>query len=256
MGRLRLRAENGQPLVIAHRGASGERPENTLSAFERAADRGAPWVELDVQLTRDDQLVVIHDPTLDRTTSGHGLVRDHTLAELDQLDAGGWFAPAYAGERIPTLAAVLAWARKRGTCVDVEIKNGPIFYDGIVERVLATIHATGTVDQALVTSFDHHAVAHLRQLNATIATGLLYAARPLDPVDLARRAGADVVLPQCAYVVADDVRAVHAADLGFATWATSDPALLARLAALGVDAVATDHPTRGQSASPTMVQPA
>ncbi|MBV9354252.1 MAG: glycerophosphodiester phosphodiesterase [Chloroflexi bacterium] len=256
MGRLRLRARNGQPLVIAHRGASGERPENTLAAFDRAADLGAPWVELDVQLTRDDQPVVVHDPTLDRTTDGRGRVRDHTFAELERLDAGRWFASAYAGERIPTLAAVLAWARRRGIRVDVEIKNGPIFYEGIVERVLATITATGTADQVLVTSFDHHAIAHLRQLDATIATGLLYAARPLDPVDLARRAGADVVLPQCAYVVADDIRAVHAANLGFATWATSDPALLARLANLGVDAVATDHPTRGQSASPTMVQPA
>jgi glycerophosphoryl diester phosphodiesterase len=256
MGRPRLRAENGQPLVIAHRGASAERPENTLSAFERAAELGAPWVELDVQLTRDDQLVVIHDSTLDRTTDGHGGVRDHTLAELERLDAGRWFAPACAGERIPTLAAVLAWARHRRIGVDIEIKNGPIFYDGIVEGVLATIKATGTTDQVLVTSFDHHAIAHLRQLDQAIATGLLYAARPLDPVDLAHRAGADVVLPECAYVVADDVRAVHAADLGFATWATSDPALLARLAELGVDAVATDHPTRGQSASPTMVQPA
>ncbi len=199
---------------------------------------------------------MIHDPTLDRTTSGHGRVRDHTLAELERLDAGRWFAPAYAGERIPTLAQVLEWARQRGIGVDIEIKNGPVFYDGIVERVLATIEATATRDQVLVTSFDHPAIAHLRQLDVTIATGLLYTARPLDPVDLARRAGVDVVLPQWAYVVAEDVRAVHAADLGFATWATSDPALLARLGNLGVDAVATDHPTRGQSASPTMVQPA
>ncbi len=256
MGRLRLRAQNGQPLVIGHRGASGERPENTLSAFERAADLGAPWVELDVQLTRDNQPVVIHDPTLDRTTSGRGRVRDHTLAEIEQLDAGSWFDPAYAGERIPTLSAVLAWARRRGVGVDVEIKNGPVFYNGIVEQVLTAIEATGTADQVLVTSFDHPAIAHLRQLDTTIATGLLYAARPLDPVGLAQAAGADVVLPQLAYVVAHDVQAVHAADLGYATWATSDPALLASLAARGVDAVATDHPTRGRSPSPTMVEPA
>src|SRR3990172_9877913 len=95
------------PVVIAHRGASGSCPENTLAAFRRAAALGADMIELDVQLTRDGEVVVIHDWTLDRTTSGTGPVRACSLAELRRLDAGAWFDAAFAGERVPTLGEVL-----------------------------------------------------------------------------------------------------------------------------------------------------
>src|SRR5262245_679720 len=94
-------------LVIAHRGASGTCPENTLAAFRRAVEVGADMIELDVQLTRDDAVVVMHDWTLDRTTDGSGAVGERALDELRPLDAGRWFAPEFAGERVPTLAAVL-----------------------------------------------------------------------------------------------------------------------------------------------------
>ena len=96
----------------------GHCPENTMASFERGLALGADWIELDVHLSRDEALIVIHDETLDRTTNGHGLVRDHTLAELRTLDAGG-------RQRIPTLDEVLAWAREQETIVDIEIKNAP-----------------------------------------------------------------------------------------------------------------------------------
>jgi glycerophosphoryl diester phosphodiesterase len=233
---------DGRPLVIGHRGACGYRPENTMASFELAAELGADWVELDVHLTRDGRLAVIHDPTLERTTDGHGLVKDHTLAELARLDAGAWFGPEYAGERIPTLDAVLAWARARGRGVDVEIKNGPVFYPGIEAAVVAAVEDAGMVEHVLVTSFDHRAVERVRRHRPRLRTGVLYSGRPKDPVGLARAVGAEVVLPHWAYVVADDVRRAHAAGLGYATWATSDPVVLDRLVRRGVDAVATDHP--------------
>src|SRR5581483_12322279 len=117
----------------------GHCPENTLAAFERAAMLGATWVELDVHLSADDQLVVIHDERLERTTNGQGDVREHTLAELRALDAGAWFGPGYAGQRIPTLDEVLDWARRRQIAVDVEIKNAPCYYAGIEAAVLACV---------------------------------------------------------------------------------------------------------------------
>src|SRR5579859_1474635 len=104
--RQRLQAERGRVWVVGHRGAMGYCPENTLASFERGLELGADWIELDVHLSRDGELIVIHDESLERTTNGHGLVRDHTLAELQALDAGD-------GQRIPTLDEVLAWARKR-----------------------------------------------------------------------------------------------------------------------------------------------
>jgi len=241
--RQRLDQERGRVWVVGHRGAMGHRPENTFASFEHALELGADWIELDVHLTRDGALAVIHDESVDRTTDGHGLVRDHTLSELKLLDAGGWFGPAYAGQRVPTLDEVLDFARARNTVVDIEIKNAPIFYAGIEEAVVRTLGDHQMTEQVIVISFDHAAVARVKALEPRIATGVLYAGRPVDGgVNLARQANADAVLPHWAYVTSEDVRAAHAAGLSVAPWATSDPAVLRHLIAAGVDGIGTNHP--------------
>jgi glycerophosphoryl diester phosphodiesterase len=233
---------SGRPLVIGHRGACGYRPENTFASFQLAAELGANWVELDVHMTHDEQLVVIHDPFLERTTNGQGLVRDHTLAELKRLDAGAWFGPEFAGQRIPTLPELLTWARRRDIAVDIEIKNGPVFYPYIAEAVVEAVTEAGMLERVLVTSFDHHAVERVRRRSAQVHTGVLYSARLRDPVGVAHTVDAEVLLPHWAYVVREDVQLAHEAGLGYATWATSDPRVLQRLLECGVDAIATDHP--------------
>ena len=234
--RERLQAERGRVWVVGHRGAMGYCPENTLASFERGLELGADWIELDVHLSRDGELIVIHDETLERTTNGHGLVRDHTLAELKQLDAG-------EGQRIPTLPEVLQWAHARATVVDIEIKNAPLYYDGIERKVVDAADASGMTDNVIVISFDHPAVKRVKDLEPRIATGVLYACRPLNAgVDLARSANADALLPQWTHVTREDVRVAHAAGLAVAPWATSDPAVLRQLIEAGVDAVATNHP--------------
>src|ERR1700731_2043021 len=106
-----LRTAGRPPFTSAHRGHSTGAPENTLAALDAAWRAGATVAEIDVRMTRDGELVLLHDPTLDRTTSGHGPVSAHTLAELAELDAGAWFGPAFAGEPIPRLDQVLDWAR-------------------------------------------------------------------------------------------------------------------------------------------------
>ncbi|MGI9148055.1 MAG: glycerophosphodiester phosphodiesterase [Chloroflexota bacterium] len=239
----RLVQERGRVWVVGHRGAMGHRPENTIASFEHALELGADWIELDVHLTRDGALVVLHDETLDRTTDAHGLVKDHTLAELKQLDAGAWYGPDYAGQRIPRLEDVLEWARERGTIVDIEIKNAPIYYAGIEETVVKALDSQNMAEQVIVISFDHAAVKRVKALDPRVATGVLYAARPVDAgVDLARQADADALLPHWAYVTPEDVRAAHTAGLAVAPWATSDPQILARLIEAGVDAIGTNHP--------------
>src|SRR5579862_6653271 len=110
------------PWIIAHRGASGHAPENTLVAFQRAVQLGAGFIETDLHLTRDARFVAIHDPTLERTTNGTGKVRDTTLAELRKLDAGMWFDRQFMGQRIPTLEDVLAFGRKHDVVFYLEIK--------------------------------------------------------------------------------------------------------------------------------------
>jgi glycerophosphoryl diester phosphodiesterase len=234
--RERLQRERGRVWVVGHRGAMGYCPENTLLSFERGLELGADWIELDVHLSADRALIVIHDETLERTTNGHGLVRDHTAAQLARLDAGD-------GQHVPTLPEILQWARTRGTVVDIEIKNAPLYYDGISEAVVGAVREANMVDNVIVISFDHAAVKRVKEVEPTIATGVLYACRPTDGgIGLARAAGADAVLPHWAYVTRDDVAAAHTAGLSVAPWATSDPTILRNLIACGVDAIGTNHP--------------
>src|SRR5260370_12880151 len=118
-----LRAETGRVTVSAHRGASGYAPENTLAAFRLAQQLGADMVEFDVHLTADDRLVVIHDDTLERTTTGRGYVRDHSWDEIARLDAGVWYGPKFAGERVPLLDEALAWAGPAGMPLALALKR-------------------------------------------------------------------------------------------------------------------------------------
>src|SRR5437868_4519466 len=169
----RLEQERGRVWVVGHRGAMGHCPENTFASFERGLQLGADWIEMDVHLSRDGALIVIHDETLDRTTNGRGYVKDHTLAELKRLDAGN-------GERIPTLHEVLDWAKNRKAILDIEIKNAPVYYDGIESKVVDALDSSGMTERSVVISFDHQAVKRVKELDARVVTGVLYAARPVD----------------------------------------------------------------------------
>jgi glycerophosphoryl diester phosphodiesterase len=233
--------ERDRTLVVGHRGAMAYAPENTFASFELALEQGADLIELDVHLSRDGQVVVIHDERLERTTSGQGWVGEQTAAQLQQLDAGAWFAPAYAGQRIPLLSEVLDWARGR-TRLAIEIKNAPIFYAGIEARIVALLARHAMRERALVISFDHQALRRVRELDAGVLTGALYSCRPAEPLGLAAAAGAQVLEPHWSFVRAEDVAAAHAAGLKVSTWATSEPDLLRRLIAAGVDGIATNHP--------------
>lgn len=164
------------PLYIAHRGVSTRYPENTLAAFTGAIAAGAQMIELDVSLTQDRQLVVIHDDTVDRTTDGSGAVKALTLEQLARLDAGSWFDPAFHTERLPTLGQVLDAVKGR-LLVNIEIKSeaferhGPA--DAVERQVLALVHEKKMLDDVLVSSFEWQALAKLRAMDGQIALGLL-----------------------------------------------------------------------------------
>lgn len=230
------------PQVIGHRGAAGYAPENTMASFERALTLGVDAIELDVHPTSDGELVVIHDPTLERTTNGHGFVSAHTLAQLQELDAGAWFDPAFAGQRIPLFRDVLAWAKGR-TPVVIEIKQGPIFYPNIEELLVGVLEETGMRDQVLVISFDHISVHKVKQLAPDIPTGVLYAGRCVNPVSLAREAQADALMPYWPLLTKEEVAAAHQAGLFIGPWGGAEQNYEFILAT-GVDAVIADFPDR------------
>jgi glycerophosphoryl diester phosphodiesterase len=162
------------PFLIAHRGGATEAPENTLAAFRHALSLGIRYVELDVQMSSDGELVVIHDETLDRTTSGSGPVGDHTYEELRRLDAGSWFAPEYAGERIPTLREVLDLCVLEGVGVVIELKS-PGMYQGMEEKVAALVGemCLRGAENIWCISFDHDAIRRMRELDAILPLGYL-----------------------------------------------------------------------------------
>lgn len=219
----------------------GYAPENTFASFERAIQLGVDAIELDVHLTADGEAVVIHDADLGRTTDGEGLVGQTTLAELKRLDAGIRFAPEFAGQRIPTLAEVLTWAR--GRCVlDVEIKGGPWPYDGIEARVVELIRRYEMVDQTIVISFDHPTVARVKALAPEIATGTLWNCRPIDPVAVAQCAGADAIMPIWPFCDAETVAMAHAAGLSVNPWTANEPDVIRHLVGLGVDSICSNYP--------------
>ena len=236
-----LRAPGAPLMRVGHRGAKGHAPENTMASFQRGADLGVDAVETDVQLSKDGEVVLIHDYTVDRTTNGRGFVKDMTLAELKTLDAGSWYDTTYAGERILTLAELLVWAKGR-VGVALEIKNGPIYYPGIAEKTIRLVRQHGMKRQVILISFDHFVLREAKQIAPEIATGILYVGGLVDPVAAARAALADSLNPHWAYVTPELVRTAHAAGLAISAWNPNDLPTLRLLSDLGVDSAGTDYP--------------
>lgn len=241
-----------RPQVIGHRGAPAEAPENTLAAFRRALAIGVDGIELDVHLSADGEPVVIHDPLLDRTTDGHGLVGARSLAELRTLDAGRRFAEAFSGERIPTLMEALDLLRPVRAIL--EIKNGPIWYPGIAGRVAAAVRSSGH-RAVTVSSYDHAVLGEVRSAFSSLDTAVLYMARPIHPLRLAQDAGAGILHPNWHYLTPDVVAAAHQAGLRVETWVVDEPDHLAAVVAMAVDGIMTNRPDRLRAVLAGLGQP-
>jgi len=232
--------------VIAHRGASGVAPENTMAAFQRAVEMGAGFIETDLQLSRDARLVALHDDTLDRTTNGHGPVSGKTLEELRKLDAGAWFAkgPAtrgdFAGERIPTIEEVLAFGREKDIGLYLELKpRGP---SGAELAIVGTLRASGEIGRSVVLSFDSGSLMRVRQFEPLLATGFLYSKRLSDGVARAVSAGARQLLPRADRITPALVAEAHRNDLKVVAWTVNDRAKMKEMMSAGVDGIITNYP--------------
>jgi glycerophosphoryl diester phosphodiesterase len=235
--------------VIAHRGASGIAPENTLAAFRKAVELGAGFIETDLQLSRDARLVGLHDDTLDRTTDGRGPVSAKTLEELRRFDAGSWFQrpsnhePAnFAGERIPTIEEILAFGREHEIGLQLEIKaTGP---SGAEHAIVGALHACGEVARSVVMSFDVSTLRRVRELDPLVMTGYLFSDRASAAVATAVSAGARQLLPRADRVTRELVSDAHAHDLKVVAWTANSPEEMQKVISAGVDGIITDYPDR------------
>lgn len=240
----------GTPRIIAHRGDSAARPENTLGAFAAALEAGADIIELDVQLTRDRHVVVIHDPTVDRTTNGSGAVGELTLVELRALSAGfaAQFGDAFAGERVPTLGEALHFLRGRARVV-IEIKRdsagGPHDDDddSVEALTLAEVHRAGVQREVALVSFGTEVLQRCRKLDPQVPRGhLFYRVDPDELLAAARAVEADIVLPEKGLLSAELCARIHAAGLHLATWLVDDPAELPALLEYDLFGIGTNRP--------------
>lgn len=231
--------------IWGHRGASGEAPENTLPAIELALRQGADGVEVDVQVSRDGRIVVLHDETVDRTTDGKGAVKGLPWSTLQRLDASGG-DNRFAGSRIPLLADVLDLTRN--AILNIELKNDRVAYPGLEEQILADVAAAGAADRVVLSSFNRRSLTHLRHLGVSSSVGLLYHRPRLRPGREAQRLGATAVHPPLHSTTARLVRRIHRRGLPVHVWTVNDDDDVRRMARFGVDAVITDHPARVRDA--------
>jgi glycerophosphoryl diester phosphodiesterase len=238
------RPDTDRPLIFAHRGACLVAPENTLPAFQAAVDLGADGVELDVQYSSDGQLVVMHNPSLDATTDGTGRVTSHTLEELRELDAGSYFAPEFAGTRIPTLDEVLDLLKGK-LIVNIEIKALETTTVGIGVDTVKAVRARDMQDQVIISSFNPMALRRAKKAGPEIECAILLA--PDLPgwtrSGLARRwSGADGLHPEAPMVNEAYMAQAKRQGLPVRVWTVNEEPEMRRLIALEVDAIITDAP--------------
>jgi len=228
--------------AIAHRGHSAAAPENTLAAFRKAIELGPEMIECDVRRTRDGNLVVIHDPTVDRTTDGKGRVADLTLADIKKLDAGGWFGPEFAGERIPTLDEALELSSGKVKLI-IEIKE-----NGLEDQVTALVADRGMLGEVLIASFHYQIGVRLFELAPEIPfvvlLGLdheLVGSEAVSVVDEAAAVNGSIFGLNYAAVSPDVVAACHSANLSLMAWTVDKEEDMRRMIEMGVRTIASNR---------------
>ncbi len=232
-----------RPIVIAHRGQSLEVPENTLEAYRRAIDLGTHMIEADVNITRDGKLVMIHDWTVDRTTDGTGRVNDLTLANVRALDAGSWFAPEFAGLRVPTTEETIDLARDAGIMMCFEAKGGYAHQAAAIAEALADLLVErDALGWAFMSGYDHDALASAKRRAPALmlAPERLPDYTPVDPAEALRQArtlDAPVIQNHYRLLTTELVSALHEADVALWTWPTTEPQSVVDSLAFGLDAV-------------------
>jgi glycerophosphoryl diester phosphodiesterase len=227
-------------MVIAHRGASSYAPENTFAAFDLALEMGVRHLELDVHFTSDDQIVVIHDDTVDRTTNGRGPVTSHTLAALTALDAGRWFGETFAGARVPTFTGVLERYKGRAH-IHTEIKGRSAH---LAERTVDLVRRHGMADHVTITSFHRASLAETRAYAPELPTGWLVGEVTDAIVADARAMGLTQLCPRATTITPDLVDRLHREGFVVRAWGVATEELMRQVVEAGADGMTVNFPDK------------
>ncbi len=246
---VRTYSKTKAPLVIAHRGASGYHPENTMAAFSRAVALGADMIECDIQLSKDGIPMVIHDEELSRTTNGKGFVRDFTAKELQKLDAGSWFSQKNAGERIPTLQEVLHFVKGK-VSINIEIKAESVSVhpeNGIAQKAIALVKEFEMESHVLFSSFNYRAISHIQNMDKRLFTALLYErkqAKGQQISELMARYGAGVFNCSMRQFTKKRAQRLLKAEIPVLVYTVNKPTAMQKMLKRGAVGIFTDYPDR------------
>jgi glycerophosphoryl diester phosphodiesterase len=230
--------------IFSHRGASGNFPENTVAAFKEAARLPVFGVEFDVHMTTDDELVVIHDESIDRTSNGTGYVKDMSLEELKTYDFGSWFAPDFQGEKISTLQDVLDIFDSTDHKLNIELKSDIFPYEGMVEKVLELIEERHLETRVIISSFDHTAIQLVKQLNPQIETAALFMEVLVHPMDYLNKIPADALHILFPAAIRSSIIEVIKSGMPVRTFTVNDETYATILKQAGVQSIFTDYPEK------------
>ena len=203
---------------------------------------GADGIELDVHFSADGYLVVTHDEMLERTSNGKGMVKGRTLEELKALDFGSWFSQEFKGEKIPTLEEVLWLLSGWDGLLNIEIKNGPVFYPGIEKAVADTIRKYNRINRTIVSSFNHYSLVELLEYEPEIKTAPLYMAGLYKPWEYARSMGAAAIHPLFYNIVPEVMKGCKENNIMVNPFTVDQPEYIRQIAAAGVDGIITNVP--------------
>ena len=230
-------------LNFAHRGFSGEYPENTMLAFRKAIEAGAQGIELDVHFTKDKEVVIIHDETIDRTTDGKGEVESFTYDELCRFNAYGRFEGKYDFQKIPTLREYFELVKPvDGFLTNIELKTGINEYPGIEKAVLKIIDEFELRDRIIISSFNHFSVKHFKEIAPDVKCGFLEESRIIDFGAYAKKYGVEFIHPLYKCLTKDVFDEVYSNGIGINTWTVNDENAVRYLVKNNVNAVIGNYP--------------
>ncbi|MDW7668123.1 MAG: glycerophosphodiester phosphodiesterase [Bacillota bacterium] len=208
--------------IYGHRGLSSLYPENTMIAYKKAYEAGMDGIELDVHMTKDGELVLIHDYILDSTTESSGFIKDYNYKDIKKLSAGKKFDKKFSSEKIPLLQEVLGYFKDKNFEINIEIKAGYRFYKDIEVKVIEKIDKYYNKDKIIISSFDHYSILRCKEVDSSIKTGALLEASLYKPWDYLKQIKADYIHPQFLSVTDDFIDEAHNEGIGINTYTVDD----------------------------------